>query len=160
MTHYMTQYLLQARKRSCYDLKVGACHHCPEYDHPLFPCWEWQLSLSMFSWKETDNTLLKVTDSLIITDIVIIYNHIWSSTSGELTISEGIEHQFTVEEMDDETYTGLLIYKWVLAGDISSSISEYIPAKLKPLKIIWNMRYQKKFTNINCQALGRLQWEI
>ena len=30
---------------------------------------------------------------------------------GELTISEGIEHQFTVEEMDDETYTGLLIYK-------------------------------------------------
>jgi len=35
----------------------------------------------------------------------------------ELTISEGIEHQFTVEEMDDETYTGLLIYKpW---GDYS-----------------------------------------
>ena len=32
--------------------------------------------------------------------------------AGELTISEGIEHQFTVEEMDDETYTGLLIYKW------------------------------------------------
>merc|ERR1712083_1050663 len=26
----------------------------------------------------------------------------------ELTISEGIEHQFTVEEMDDETYTGPL----------------------------------------------------
>merc|ERR1712168_571165 len=35
----------------------------------------------------------------------------------ELTISEGIEHQFTIEEMDDETYTGLLIYKpW---GDYS-----------------------------------------
>merc|ERR1712180_450038 len=35
----------------------------------------------------------------------------------ELTISEGIEHQFTVEGMDDETYTGLLIYKpW---GDYS-----------------------------------------
>merc|ERR1711892_430362 len=35
----------------------------------------------------------------------------------ELTQSEGIEHQFEVEEMDDETYTGLLIYKpW---GDYS-----------------------------------------
>ena len=33
------------------------------------------------------------------------------SFTGELTISEGIEHQFTIEEMDDETYTGLLIYK-------------------------------------------------
>ena len=31
--------------------------------------------------------------------------------SAELTQSEGIEHQFEVEEMDDETYTGLLIYK-------------------------------------------------
>eukprot|EP00092_Neocalanus_flemingeri_P019654 GFUD01021286.1.p1 GENE.GFUD01021286.1~~GFUD01021286.1.p1 ORF type:complete len:405 (+),score=120.99 GFUD01021286.1:93-1307(+) len=29
----------------------------------------------------------------------------------ELTQSEGIEHQFEVEEMDDETYTGMLIYK-------------------------------------------------
>ena len=37
--------------------------------------------------------------------------------SAELTQSEGIEHQFEVEEMDDETYTGLLIYKpW---GDYS-----------------------------------------
>jgi len=36
---------------------------------------------------------------------------------GELTVSEGMEHQFVVEEMDDETYTGLLIYKpW---GDYS-----------------------------------------
>jgi len=36
---------------------------------------------------------------------------------GELTQSEGIEHAFEVEEMDDETYTGLLIYKpW---GDYS-----------------------------------------
>eukprot|EP00090_Calanus_glacialis_P046705 TRINITY_DN9293_c0_g1_i3.p1 TRINITY_DN9293_c0_g1~~TRINITY_DN9293_c0_g1_i3.p1 ORF type:complete len:408 (+),score=106.02 TRINITY_DN9293_c0_g1_i3:68-1291(+) len=35
----------------------------------------------------------------------------------ELTQSEGIEHQFEVEEMDDETYTGMLIYKpW---GDYS-----------------------------------------
>ena len=33
--------------------------------------------------------------------------------AGELTISEGIEHKFTVEEMDDETYTGLIMYKWV-----------------------------------------------
>ena len=37
--------------------------------------------------------------------------------SAELAQSEGIEHQFEVEEMDDETYTGLLIYKpW---GDYS-----------------------------------------
>ena len=37
--------------------------------------------------------------------------------TAELTQSEGIEHQFEVEEMDDETYTGLLIYKpW---GDYS-----------------------------------------
>ena len=40
--------------------------------------------------------------------------------AGELTISEGIEHQFTVEEMDDETYTGLLIYKWVKLAHIST----------------------------------------
>lgn len=31
--------------------------------------------------------------------------------AADLTQREGIEHQFEVEEMDDETYTGLLIYK-------------------------------------------------
>ena len=37
--------------------------------------------------------------------------------SAELTQSEDIEHKFEVEEMDDETYTGMLIYKpW---GDYS-----------------------------------------
>ena len=41
----------------------------------------------------------------------IIFSLNLSPIQGELTISEGIEHQFTVEEMDDETYTGLLIYK-------------------------------------------------
>lgn len=36
---------------------------------------------------------------------------------GELSESEELEHKFTVEEMDDETYSGLLIYKpW---GDYS-----------------------------------------
>ena len=43
--------------------------------------------------------------------ISLILTIIWQSFIGELTISEGIEHQFTIEEMDDETYTGLLIYK-------------------------------------------------
>jgi len=33
------------------------------------------------------------------------------TTMADLTQREGIEHQFEVEEMDDETYTGLLIYK-------------------------------------------------
>lgn len=36
---------------------------------------------------------------------------------GELSESEDLEHKFTIEEMDDETYSGLLIYKpW---GDYS-----------------------------------------
>lgn len=29
----------------------------------------------------------------------------------ELSASEGLEHKFEVEEMDDETYSGMLIYK-------------------------------------------------
>ena len=73
-------------------------------------------SLNVFL-KETNDNQFKWTDSIVI---------MWSSTSGELTISEGIEHQFTVEEMDAETYTGLLIYKWVNTGEISSSIRTYI----------------------------------
>jgi len=39
------------------------------------------------------------------------------TTLAKLTQSEGLEHQFEIEEMDDETYCGLLIYKpW---GDYS-----------------------------------------
>ena len=35
----------------------------------------------------------------------------------ELTHSEGLEDKFDIEEMDDETYSGILIYKpW---GDYS-----------------------------------------
>ena len=47
----------------------------------------------------------------------IAFKVIFVFITAELTQSEGIEHQFEVEEMDDETFTGLLIYKpW---GDYS-----------------------------------------
>ena len=49
--------------------------------------------------------------------ILFAFKLIFLFIAAELTQSEGIEHQFEVEEMDDETYTGLLIYKpW---GDYS-----------------------------------------
>ena len=37
-----------------------------------------------------------------------IFQHLFIA---DLTKREGIDHQLEVEEMDDETYTGMLIYK-------------------------------------------------
>ena len=61
------------------------------------------------------------------------------------TISEVIKHLFTVEEMDDETYTGLLIYKWVKLAHISTVFTgpgeTTVNFRLQPARMDWKSQY-------------------
>ena len=57
--------------------------------------WRKQSQLSVIITKDR---LVKILNSLI-------------PLPAELTVSEGMEDQFEIVEMDDETYSGILVYK-------------------------------------------------